>query len=201
VAKPRDRWRAPANRRTAAKAALLGAPVEERRSGPWQAARIDVRAVEAVLVPRSHPGFRRARGATGSVRGRSPTLNSADKVGSGGRHRSRWCSRSPVGRNASRGHVRDTTEAGDASSNACPAGAELPQGGSAPLGRTRHELSASAGSARSGKNPAVTRGASCEPGNRTVGECSCRESVAEVGKKHLLRVLEGSREANQESPK
>jgi hypothetical protein len=34
VAKPRDRWRVPAKSEIAAKAALLGALVEERRSEP-----------------------------------------------------------------------------------------------------------------------------------------------------------------------
>jgi hypothetical protein len=62
-------------------------------------------------------------------------------------------------------------------------------GGSAPLGRNR---------SRSGKHPAVFRSASYESGSRAIHGCSCRESVAEVGKKHLVRTVEGSREANQE---
>lgn len=39
--------------------------------------------------------------------------------------------------------------------------------------------------------------ASCALGSRTVYGCSCRQSVAEVGERHLLRAIEGSREANQ----
>lgn len=41
------------------------------------------------------------------------------------------------------------------------------------------------------------RSASYAPGSRAVHGCSCRESVAEVGEKHLLRAIEGSREANR----
>lgn len=42
------------------------------------------------------------------------------------------------------------------------------------------------------------RSASCAPGSRAVYGCSCRQSVAEVGERHLLRAIEGSREANQD---
>jgi hypothetical protein len=48
-----------------------------------------------------------------------------------------------------------------------------------------------------GKHPAVQRSASYAPGNRAVHGCSCRQSVAEVGERHLLRAIEGSREANR----
>jgi len=41
------------------------------------------------------------------------------------------------------------------------------------------------------------RSASYAPGSRAVHGCSCRESVAEVGERHLLRAIEGSREANR----
>lgn len=40
--------------------------------------------------------------------------------------------------------------------------------------------------------------ASCAPGSRTVHGCTCRESIADVGEKHLLREVEGRREANRD---
>lgn len=43
------------------------------------------------------------------------------------------------------------------------------------------------------------RGESRAPENRTVYGYSCRESFAEVGEKHLLHAIKGSREANRES--
>lgn len=42
------------------------------------------------------------------------------------------------------------------------------------------------------------RCASCALGSRAICECSGRESVAEVGEKHLPRPFEGSREASRE---
>jgi hypothetical protein len=116
-----------------------------------------------------------------------PTPSSADNAESGWR-RQRRRPRSRPPRGGASG-VCATIEAGDAPSSAYPTGVELPQGGSAPLGRTRP---------RSRKHPAVVRSESCELGNRTIHGCSCRESVAEVGKKHLPNAVEASREANQD---
>jgi len=73
VAKPRDRWRAPANRRNC-ESSLLGALVEERRSGPWQAVHVDVGAVEAVLVPRR---LGNSRVTSGRDRGRQRSFASS----------------------------------------------------------------------------------------------------------------------------
>lgn len=50
---------------------------------------------------------------------------------------------------------------------------------------------------RVGEESCGQRSASCALGSRAVHGCSCRESVAEVGEKHLLRSIEGSREANR----
>jgi hypothetical protein len=42
------------------------------------------------------------------------------------------------------------------------------------------------------------RGESHALGNHAIHGYSCRESVADVGEEHLLRAIEGSREANRE---
>lgn len=117
------------------------------------------------------------RGATEGVRGRSSALSVAEKATSGWR-----CREAVPGPIA----VRQTTviesaEAGGAPSSALPAGVGSSQGGPAPQGRTR---------SRSGE-PLCGQGrrasARGTPGNRTIHGCSCRKSIAEVGKKHLLR--------------
>jgi len=158
-----------------AKAALLSRRwtlVEERRSGPGK-------PLSLTRGRRKRPWFLEAsrisgrlRGATGGVRGRSPTLQLGRKRRARGAPPKRRCSLL-AGRKARENVVCVTTEAGGAPSSACPTGIGLPQGGPVPPGRTR---------SRSGKHPAVIRSASCEPGNRAVHGCSCRGSVAEVGK-------------------
>jgi hypothetical protein len=169
----------------------LGSTCRGKALWVGKAVLIDEGAAEAILVPRERrPVKHRAasRGATGSVRGsfassahgRQRQARVATPLAGGARGR-------PAER--PRRHRERTAEAGDAPSSACPAGVGLPQGGPASHGRTE---------------PSRAREASCDqygasraPGSRTVHGCSCRESVAEVGERHLLRVTEGSREANQ----
>ena len=177
----------------AAKAALLGTLVEERRFGPGKSCSLTGGRWKRFLVLR---GFRIEVVRTAAECDRGRQRSSASSA-LGRQSRARVVPPN-VAVPALPGVARLTgnvvcsmTEAGAAPSSACPTGAGLPLqgGGSAPLGRTR---------SRSGKNPAVVRSASCESGNRMIYGCSCRKSVAEVGKKHLVRVVEGSREANQE---
>ena len=190
VAKPRDRWRVPSNRRQPFRKG--GTPGNTHR---WKAlwagkvTALDGAMMEAVLAPRDPSGLVRSpRGATGSVRGRSPALSSADNAGS-------WQHRDGIAvlasPNASRGRRRGTEwpKLGATPSSVDSTGAGLPQGGPALPGRTR---------SRSGKHPGVQAGASLRPGNRAVHGCSCRESVAEVGLKHLPHVVERRREAIQD---
>jgi len=49
-----------------------------------------------------------------------------------------------------------------------------------------------------GKNPAISAAQAAGPEIERSRGCSCRESIAEVGERHLLRAIEGSREANRD---
>ena len=164
----------------AAKAALPGALCRGKALWAGKTVFFDERAVEADLVPQScrTPA---AWGATGSVRGHPPTLGLAENAGSRWHHHA-WCPTHCGSRLVIRSCVV-VTEAGGAPSSAYPTGVELPKGGSTPFGRTR---------SRSGKHPTVVRSASCGLGDRVMYGCSCRKSVAEVGKKHLFRVPRGA---------
>jgi hypothetical protein len=154
---------------------------------------LDEGAAEAVLAPRKCLGFNnsgRLRGATGSVRGRTSASRMVEKA-TPRWHRHRRCP-DPPSREARR-TVHGSAEAGGVPSSTRLAGVGLSQGGPASHGRTRP--------LRKGENGEASCGqcsASCAPGSRTVYGCSCRQSVAEVGERHLLRAIEGSREANQD---
>jgi len=134
---------------------------------------------------RASSGENRAasRGATGSVRGRSSALRVADKAKPGW-HR-------PI-----KGREPDDRKAERRSGVVCER----------PKLEARRQARAQPGSdcrkvvRRRTKATFPSRetdavcgqcSASCALGNRTVHGCSCRESIAEVGEKHLLRVTRG----------
>ena len=176
-----------------ARAPRLGSSCRGKTLWAVDAVLFDVGPVEAILVLRDDPGLGPDDRA-GSDRERQRSNASpecpADNAEPGwSPPRGDPCPRPPDG-----GIVRVSTEAGDAPSSAHPAGAGLPRGGPASHGRTR---------SRSGKHPAVSAAFSFTgdpgaPGSRAIHGCSYRESIAEVGEKHLLRAAEGSREANRD---
>jgi hypothetical protein len=174
----------------------LGAPVEGRRFGSGKSVSLTrERRKRSWLLEsaRGSPNSGRLRGATGSVRGRTSASRMAENARPRRRrHRggARICtspkgeqSRVRIGRSwrravkraPSRGRIV-ARRSGVARKNPTP-----------PAFGRRGEGEASCGQ----------RSASYAPGSRAVHGCSCRESVAEVGEKHLLRAIEGSREANR----
>ena len=169
-----------------------------------QAVPFDEGAGEAVLgasrrVRSKRPG--RARGATESVRGRSPTSHAADNAAV------RWpppSSESPPhpptaqsGGRATRAVV-EWTEAGDRAVKRALPGAGSPfsfRGEEAGWRRSRPHASARKGWGK--RMAAVGEAQASALGNQAIHGCSCRESVAEVGEEHLPRATKGSREANR----
>jgi hypothetical protein len=164
-----------------------------RRKTLWagKAAVVDAMVVAAVLAPRINPGLRAARGATGSVRGRSSAPHAVENTAAG-RHRLRADARSFLqrgGRNRA-----DWTKAGVTRRQA----RAQPGLGRRKTVWRRSRTIDQHGFGRDEVARSGRRRASCAPGNRAIRECSGCESVAEVGEKHLPCPLEGSREANRE---
>lgn len=152
---------------------------------------LDERAAETVLALRDtrvHWNPVNARGATASVRGSSPALRVAENATPGRRRPIGWRSEP----SANRGRRRCAEEP---KLEACRQARSQPGSGCRKVVRRREgELDLGRGSAPRSARVRVARA----PGNRTVHGCTCRESVAEVGEKHLLHVVEGSREANRD---
>jgi hypothetical protein len=169
---------------------LLGSTCRGKALWVGKVVLIDEGAAEAILVLRERrPGNTgRHRGARqGASEVVSPALSMAENARPGW-HRPKRRRSETWSRKAQRGREREA-EAGGAPSSACPAGVGLPQGGPTSHGRT--------GPSRVRQALCDQRSASCAPGSRTVHGCSCRESVADVGEKHLLRATKGSREASR----
>jgi hypothetical protein len=147
--------------------------------------------------PVAHLGKPRPAGVTGDVRGRSRSFIGEDNTPAG-RALERVLRRRAPRERTRRQTVSRQTEAGPAPSSARPTGVGLSQDGPAPR-RTNARWS-SGFRLRSASKREGLRGrhdASRALGNRAVYGCSYRESIAEVGKKHLSRASEGSRKANR----
>jgi hypothetical protein len=137
VAKPRDRWRVPSKRRIA-RAIVLGAPVEGRRSGSGKPSSLTrgrwKRSWFLTKRPAKTGCLRGARQGASEVR--SPALRVADNA------KPEWDRRTGDLRHPHRaerrgGAVSESAEAGGVPSSMRPAGVGSPQGGSASHGRTR----------------------------------------------------------------
>lgn len=193
VAKPRDRWRAPSKPVGSRQRVDLGAPVEGRRFGSGKSSPLTRGRrkrswfLESVRVEQARKasgrdrerqrsdvslahGRKRQAGVAPPEQRRCPDLHLAER-------RTEPCTDRPKleARRQARAQpgsdcrkaVRRRTEEPDSSA------------------RGRGEASCD------------QRSASYVPGSRAVHGCSCRGSVAEVGERHLLRAIEGSREANR----
>jgi hypothetical protein len=126
------------------------------------------------------------RGATGSVRGRTSTSCMAEKA------RPRWCRRKAVpGSALAERRTEPCTDRPKLEARR-QARAQPGQDRRKAVRRRKEEPNPRVGEASCGQCSA-----SCAPGSRAVHGCSCRGSVAEVGERHLLRAIEGSREANR----
>jgi hypothetical protein len=173
-----------------------GAPVDGRRLGPNQVVRFDERAMEAVLVFVVSPvgaissddlGKPRTAGTTGDVRGRSRSFIGEDNAPARRAPMKGRPDASILERGRGGNTVPHQTEAGPAPSSARPTGVGLSQDGPAPR-RTNARWIRGLGSGY-GKREGLRgqRDASRALGNRAVYGCSYRESIAEVGEKHLFR--------------
>jgi hypothetical protein len=190
AAKPRDRWRVPKKRRNTRKRSCRRHSVDGRRSGPgkppsltrWWWKRFWLLAQAWVS------GWRGARQGASEVdrqlrpRSKTPWRGGAafgrmpgSSLQKGGKRRER------VGQSWS-----------CAPSSARPAGVGSSKGGLAPSPALVIVASAPMGALGDGR-----RSGSYAPGSRAIRGCSGCESVAEVGEKHLLYPLEGSREASR----
>lgn len=155
---------------------------------------LDGRAAEAVLAPRKCPGFTnsgRLRGATGSVRGRTSASRMAENARPRRRRQrggARICN-SPKGEQS---RVRIGRSWRRAVKRAPSRGRIVARRSDVARKNPTLPLAGGEGEASCGQ-----RSASYAPGSRAVHGCSCRVSVAEVGERHLLRAIEGSREANR----
>lgn len=177
MAKPRDRWRVSGgSRKWAARSTL-------RWKAPWaaEAALLDERAAESVLVlrgGRSPPKGIGARGARqGASEAQSPTSHVVDNAAA------RWRCVSGARLPRQGKHVSDAAEAVRAPSCACSPGVGLPQGGPAPRSPESRRL----------RLCKVERGHRGDAGLGIERSTSARvvRTVAEVGSKHLLRATRG----------
>jgi hypothetical protein len=195
VAKPRDRWRVPTKPVGSRERVDLGAPVEGRRFGSGKSVSLTRERrkrswlLESVRGSPTPGGYGARQGA--SEVGRQP--RAWPKKPRRGGTATEAVPGSGTRRKANRA-VHGSAEAGGAPSSARPAGVGLSQDGPTSHGRTRPPLRKEDGE---GEASCGQRSASYAPGSRAVHGCSCRESVAEVGERHLLRAIEGSREANR----
>jgi hypothetical protein len=130
------------------------------------------------------------RGATESVRGRSPASHAVDNAAARW-HRPEMSGRLP----APSLRKEERRRGGRADRSWWPRrqarttrGRIVARRSGAAGRRTGRKLRAEAGG---------QRGASHALGNQAIHGCSCRESVAEVGEEHLPRITEGSREASR----
>jgi len=157
-----------------------------------QVVSLDGDAMEAVLgAPSRSPVYGPGgdRGATESVRGRSPASHAVDNAAAGWHRESEALGSAPIRQRRGEGSQwSKCTEAGAMRRQAHStwgrvvarrAGAAVTNG-----------LTLCGGRGRRGESPAL--------GNQAVHGCSCRESVAEVGEEHLPHAIEGSREANRD---
>jgi hypothetical protein len=174
-----------------ARATRLGSSCRGKALWAVDAVLFDARPVEAILVPRddSGLGLDAARGATGSVRGRTPALNARPTTPSQGGHR-HAVTRSPsdtTGKSCAYRSKLDTRRQARIQPGQDCREVVRRRTGEPDLGRGSTLRSAHRSPSRE------VRGA---PGSRAIHGCSYRESIAEVGEKHLLRAAEASREAN-----
>ena len=148
--------------------------------------------MEAILVPHEASGQNRvsSRGATGSVRGsiassargrqRQARVGSPDRrspASTPSRKARRSCER--VGRSWRRA-VKHAPSRGWIAARRFGVARKNPTFGK-------------------GKDPAINAARAAGPEIERSHGCSCRESIAEVGERHLLRAIEGSREANRDA--
>lgn len=176
--------------------ALQGAPGDGRRLGPNQVARLDGRAMEAVLafvgeaagaIPSTILGKPRPTKVTGDVRGRSRSVIGEDNA--------------PVGRAPVKGRPDASLLERGRGETPCRDRLKLVprrQARGRPGSDCRKMVRRHAGrtlvgirglGSGSGKREGLRgqRDASRALGNRAVYGCSYRESIAEVGEKHLVR--------------
>jgi len=135
VAKPRNRWRVPNKPVGLRERHDQGATCRGKALRIGKIILLDERVVEAILAPRKRPGDRvaagcdreRQRSDVSLVPGRQSQAEVASLASFARISRAERQTRTVYG----------PTEAGDAPSSACPAGAGSPQGGLATHGRTR----------------------------------------------------------------
>jgi hypothetical protein len=197
AAKPRDRWRASAG---FASERAHGSTCRWKALRAGEIASLDGGATEAVLGASGSSGS--GPGGSGRDRERQrrfpPTARKADKACVRG-----LCFPAEPGvalaRNGEGGAVSGRADAGRAASIARSLGVGLRKRGPAPFGMCPFVGTSGPGDGRVRDG---RRGVS--PRARESGDLSGAQvatSVAEVGEKHLLRGLEGSRETNQEREK
>jgi len=186
VAKPRDRWRVPTKPVGSRERIDLGAPVEGRRFGSGKSSSLTRGRRKRSWLLESVRVSGLLRGATGSVRGRTSASCMAEKA------RPRWYRRKAAPGSALAERRTETCTDRPKLEARRQARAQPGPDYRKVVRRRTGELGPRVGEASCGQ-----RSASCAPGSRAVHGCSCRESIAEVGEKHLLRAVEGSREANR----